>query len=726
MKLKLLLLLTLSYSIFSTAQSKEELAVKDFFWGENDSYKNITDIPEKWKNESAVVLYKNENYDFHKYGKNVTYISSVRKRIKLLDKAAVEEFSEFTYKKRFRVSKGYYFWGQKDGKRYVGIKIIKPDGSTTEVDVDNDAVEVDGETKIAIANLEVGDIIDYYSYISEEFKSAIQYGFDAVETVLGEDYPIVDFKLFFETENDFFINFNSYNGAPDLKEIPTEKKNMRRYELVASDLEKNEFPRWVYPLVEFPAYKFQVYFARSGRFENNAMAFLPKEETTVKSSVNKEEVLKFYESWFEPSGDIGHVYDYLKGKTYTNDAEKTTAVYYFMRHYFLTRFIEAYYLKEAKILNDPFDVYEYNATTITYQPGFINSFMIYLEKSKIDFEIVIAKNRYDGPIEDLLLQQNLDLSLKINTSPTLYLSMFGPHTDVNYIDPQHEGTEVLLLSATKKKIDIIKEGVLPASSYKDNETKKIMTLTLDDNFEGFSIASKNSYKGHEKSEQQPDRLLLNDYLKEDYALTDDTQPYIELIKNKKLNLKVEGELNSLIEKLKEKQMERFENNAKGEFDVKEVEDYTYNIDATGRYGLETYFTFSESFKAKSDNLVKKAGPNYIVEIGKLIGGQIDVTDKERGRTENIYMDYPRSYNYTIRFNVPKGYSVSGLDKLNKSVDNSTGAFISSAQMEGDVLVVKTSKQYKHNFEPNSNWPLMIAFLDEANQFTNEKILLKKE
>ena len=57
------------------------------------------------ENESAVIIYKNENYDFHKFGKNVTYTTSIRKRIKLLDKAAVEEFSEFAFQKRFRSTK---------------------------------------------------------------------------------------------------------------------------------------------------------------------------------------------------------------------------------------------------------------------------------------------------------------------------------------------------------------------------------------------------------------------------------------------------------------------------------------------------------------------------------------------------------------------------------------------------------------------------------------------
>ncbi len=61
------------------------------------------------------------------------------------------------------------------------------------------------------------------------------------------------------------------------------------------------------------------------------------------------------------------------------------------------------------------------------------------------------------------------------------------------------------------------------------------------------------------------------------------------------------------------------------------------------------------------------------------------------------------------------------------MDNSTGAFLSSAEIrDNQELIINTSKQYKTYYEPNSNWSKMISFLDEANQFTNEKILLKKE
>jgi hypothetical protein len=719
---KFILTLILAFSISGFSQSKEELAAKDFFWGAKDTYKEASDIPEKWTNESAVIIYKNVNYDFHSFGKSVTYTNSIRKRIKLLDKAAVEEFSEFTFTKRFRSSKGRFSWKRK-GNTYVGVKVVKPDGKETEIDVENEAVEVDGETKLAISNLEVGDIIDYYYYKLEPFKSTYAFGFDPVETSLGEDYPIMDLKLYFETENDFFINFNSYNGAPDLKQINSEKRSIRRYELTESNIAKSEYTRWFYPLVESPSYKFQVYFARSGKFEDRALAFLPEDEDIIKTNVTKEEVLDLYDNRFKPDGDIGDVKDFFKKKTFDNDAHKVTAAFYYMRHYYLTRFVEGFFIKEAKITSYPFMVYGNNIVFIQNEKQFIRHFTEFLKREKIDYEIVVGQKRYDGSLEELLIEKNINVMVKVNTAKPLYASYFGPHTTINEFPPLLENTDVYLLSASRNRIDQVATGKLPPSTYQQNETKKDMTISLNDDFSEITLTSVNSFKGHEKSDQQYDRLLYSDYVNEDYKKYE-TESWIELVRRKKDKIKYAKELTALNEKLRTKQKERFEETAKGEYACDDIEDYTYSIDANGRFSLDSYFTFTESFKAKNA-LIKKAGPNYIMEIGKLIGGQIDLTEKERDRSANIYMTYPKSFNYQITLNIPDGYTVAGLDKLNKSVDNETGAFISTAKLEGNLLIINTSKQYKNYFEPNSNWDKMILFLDEANQFTNEKILLKK-
>lgn len=190
MKFKLLLLVFLTASTFQ-AQNKEE--IRDFFWGKTDAYKTATTIPDKYKNESAVVICKLEDYDYHKFGKSVTFRSAFRKRVKLNDQAAVTAFSEFNYSEKSNPRYGAVI------KTVVGIKVIKPNGSETIIDTEKEAVTVDKEKRVAVPNLEIGDIIDFYNYSTESFSSTLEFGFDPEERTLGETYPVLNYKLSFQT-----------------------------------------------------------------------------------------------------------------------------------------------------------------------------------------------------------------------------------------------------------------------------------------------------------------------------------------------------------------------------------------------------------------------------------------------------------------------------------------------------------------------------------------------
>ena len=123
--------------------------------------------------------------------------------------------------------------------------------------------------------------------------------------------------------------------------------------------------------------------------------------------------------------------------------------------------------------------------------------------------------------------------------------------------------------------------------------------------------------------------------------------------------------------------------------------------------------------------MKKAGRNYILEAGKLIGGQIELDEDDRDRKLDIFMPYARSFKYEITVELPEGFTVQGLDKLNTDVENATGGFKSSATVEDGVLKINSFKYYKNNFEKVENWEKMQQFLDAAHNFTQQKLLLKK-
>ena len=713
------ILLFFFITIYFSSYSQDKAEVKDFFWGKTDSYKTVIKTPDKWKNESAVVIYKYEYYNYHNSGAKVIYTSAFRRRIKLQDQAAIKEFSEFSFNDKFYSSKGYMY---KEGTTFLGIKIVKPNGDEIEIDVDKNAKQADKEKKLAINSLEIGDVLDYYYYSYEPF--AITYlSFEPVETTLGEGYPVMNKKIKFSAEDDFYVNFNTYNGAPDLKEVASEKKHIKQYELEASDIEKNEFPRWFYPFAEMPCYKFQVYFARNGGFTNYNYAdvFIPKGGTSLRKTVDKDDIFDYYKEKFRPVFDLDETLKFLKGKTFENDEEKVKAVYEFARHRYYTQYIESAVIKEADIFY-PYSLFK-NPVYIGEQTQFINYFMAFMKEFKIDYNIILATSRFNGSIDDLLIQKNVQALIRVNTEKPFYIEYFNPFTTPGKIDYNLENTKAYSVDVINyKQIANVKEVSLPTSTAKDNATKVVTNVSLAPDFASLNIKRNSSFFGHFKNDEQFRKMKFYDYLDEDYQKYG-TERILDKVGNKNKRAQYTKEFEALKNKSKEIKKENDKKAISEEFGF-EIENPTLNVTNTGRYGSETPFAYDEEFVIKN-NFIKKAGENYIIEIGKVLTNQVEIDKKETDRKNNIYMSFPRSFENEIIFEIPAGYKVSGIEKLNKNVQNSTGEFTSNAIVKDSKLIIKVKKQYNNYYEPNANWSKMILFLEAAYQFSQEKVLLKK-
>jgi hypothetical protein len=163
---------------------------------------------------------------------------------------------------------------------------------------------------------------------------------------------------------------------------------------------------------------------------------------------------------------------------------------------------------------------------------------------------------------------------------------------------------------------------------------------------------------------------------------------------------------------------------KSEYDQEPQQISDMKIINTGLTDVNPVFEFASSFTL--DNLVQKAGSNYIVETGKLIGGFIKLKQEDRKRTGDVYMPFARSFKYTISVAIPKGYRVKGVEELNKQKRNKTGSFVSAAALTGNTLNITVSRTYSNNFEKAVDWPSVTELIDAASEFNDQKILLEKE
>ena len=89
------------------------------------------------------------------------------------------------------------------------------------------------------------------------------------------------------------------------------------------------------------------------------------------------------------------------------------------------------------------------------------------------------------------------------------------------------------------------------------------------------------------------------------------------------------------------------------------------------------------------------------------------------------MSCARSFQYTIRFELPQGYKAEGLEKLPVQKSNEVGAFKVDARQDGNSIVLVVTKTYNAAFEPVSHWPQLTEIITAAQDFENAKILLRK-
>jgi hypothetical protein len=238
-----------------------------------------------------------------------------------------------------------------------------------------------------------------------------------------------------------------------------------------------------------------------------------------------------------------------------------------------------------------------------------------------------------------------------------------------------------------------------------------------------NVERTSSYTGSQKSD-----LIGKANLDREYLNTDFEKYYAEPLTKGKKN-ETPAPVNNKYEYAdKEDQVKErktlFEKILKG--DELDVDKYTdFELLQDGRTGDSAMLRYKEKFSLKK--LISKAGKNYIFEAGKLIGGQLKLEPNElKERQTDIWIPSALTIENSITINIPEGYSVDGLQDLNMNIDNSSGTFISAANVTGNKLLITTKKVYKNTFDKKEAWPNYIAFLEPAYKLSQAKVVLKKK
>ena len=131
----------------------------------------------------------------------------------------------------------------------------------------------------------------------------------------------------------------------------------------------------------------------------------------------------------------------------------------------------------------------------------------------------------------------------------------------------------------------------------------------------------------------------------------------------------------------------------------------------------------------SDLIEKKDGLTYL-KIGKVIGLQSNLFE-EMERINPIEINFPNSYDYNIKVNIPRGYKIVDYSELNRSKEyisvdgNSTAKFLSNATINGNTLNINIKENYKELRYNKKRYQEFREVINAAAKFYESYLLIEK-
>ena len=128
-----------------------------------------------------------------------------------------------------------------------------------------------------------------------------------------------------------------------------------------------------------------------------------------------------------------------------------------------------------------------------------------------------------------------------------------------------------------------------------------------------------------------------------------------------------------------------------------------------------------------DGMVKRAGNNYLLSVGKLIGSSLKLEGKDRERIDDVWRNMAFVDEWNIEIPLPQGYKVSAeaLKKIETSVANECGEFTVKATAGNESVKVYVRKCFAHRVEPVSNWSKLLALVDACSAFADKQMVIAK-
>ncbi|MGZ5282837.1 MAG: DUF3857 domain-containing protein [Bacteroidia bacterium] len=130
-----------------------------------------------------------------------------------------------------------------------------------------------------------------------------------------------------------------------------------------------------------------------------------------------------------------------------------------------------------------------------------------------------------------------------------------------------------------------------------------------------------------------------------------------------------------------------------------------------------------------DDLLEQANDKYLIKVGTLIGPQAEMY-QEKTRQTPVQLTYPHGYHRKLKINIPKGYTVSGLEalKMNHVYGSPSQAdlrFVSDYTLKDNVLEIEIFESYSKTLYPLTVFEQYREVVNAAANFNKVVLVLKK-
>ena len=699
-------LLTLSVNADEKADYlKLAQKVRQEVWSSTPADFQKRTVPDRYKNASAVILsyYRELSTDYYRKAtadlvlnlrltRQIDCTDMERMLIQINDKKALKDYSEFTFKTKSRK----WTWGYHHKTQTVlGIRVIKKNGNVQEVSLD-DYVDVkegkndkDLSQKIAVPGLEVGDCIDVFSLDQIDTQ---EQQLDPFYFVLRQDEPVLYTKVHCVLDQSLATVYRTMNGAPDFTQTTDKDKNAV-LDMVMDKPVDAESSIWYNSLEQSP--------------------FIEMYITPTKAKVAVVEKA-MRQKGVRGNPDVTPILqdDWKLLKSYVSKGGYSPAG---LPSTYKSVFKSA--KKEGMSAEEKADrIYSFEYVSSGSSQRAFNTVANYLRKLGVEIEMGITTPFGALPVDKLINYNSTSWFFRLKGTDVYYFPGTYPKvaSEIPYI---YQGRKAYMQDSEE-------QITIPVSQAEDNKSVNDMVVKLDGT--KLDISRKVTYSGEQKMYGQslvsPDNTLFGSSQLEAYwryLKYDDKDPYSCYTK------KESAELKGAFNEFRKNAIDPFKAEISSYHDGDPVQVSGYGVDCVGIRRDSSNFVYHVDYVM--DGMVKRAGNNYLLSVGKLIGSSLKLEGKDRERIDDVWRKMAFVDEWNIEIPLPQGYKVSAeaLKKIETSVANECGEFTVKATAGNESVKVYVRKCFAHRVEPVSNWSKLLALVDACSAFADKQMVIAK-